>query len=138
DLGLAVAQVSRGVATADVDGDGDLDFAMANQWAPSVLYRNDLPDAGAAFLGLHLRLPPAQAPVTHEPVVRAGHPGGSSEGRPAVGAVARVRGPGGRVQLAQVDRGTGHSGVRSPDLHFGLGTTAAGAVEVEIRYRDRG
>ena len=56
ELGLAEPGVSRGIATADVDGDGRLDFAVANQWAPSTFYRNSSPDPGD-FLGLHLLLP---------------------------------------------------------------------------------
>jgi hypothetical protein len=56
DVGLGLVQVSRGIATADVDGDGDLDFAVANQWETSRFFRNDGPGPGA-FLGLHLLLP---------------------------------------------------------------------------------
>ena len=52
-LGLAEPGVSRGIATADVDGDGRLDFAVANQWASSSFYRNESRAVGT-FLGLHL------------------------------------------------------------------------------------
>ena len=37
EVGLGEIQLSRGIATADVDGDGRLDFALANQWEPSLL-----------------------------------------------------------------------------------------------------
>src|SRR5262249_17325890 len=40
-LGLAEPGVSRGIATADVDGDGRLDYAVANQWARSSFYHNE-------------------------------------------------------------------------------------------------
>lgn len=50
-LGLAEPMVSRGLAIADVDGDGRLDFACANQWGESDFFRNESPQAGA-FLGL--------------------------------------------------------------------------------------
>jgi len=44
----------------------------------------------------------------------------------------------GTTQLAQVDGGNGHSGVRSSELHFGLGELGEGAqVPVELRWRDR-
>ena len=47
ELGLAEPMVSRGIAIADVDGDGRLDFVTANQWGPSYLFRNESPGAGA-------------------------------------------------------------------------------------------
>jgi hypothetical protein len=127
DLGVGTPQVTRGIATADVDGDGDLDFVYANQWEPSRFYRNDLRDdstpSEADFLGLRLLVP-----VSDESV----------PGRPAVGAVARIEHPNGRVLVGEVDGGNGHSGVRSPELHFGLGSGLGGRpLPVEIRYRNR-
>ncbi|GAB6068472.1 CRTAC1 family protein [Methylothermus subterraneus] len=121
--------VSRGIATADVDGDGDLDFVVANQWEPSLFYRNDCPRCGA-FLGLHLRLGGASDAVR----VRPGHPGPDVIDCPAIGAQARVFLSQGRTLIAQVDGGNGHSGKRSPDLHFGLGSHRQ-AVNVELSWR---
>jgi hypothetical protein len=135
DLGLDRVQISRGIATADVDGDGDLDFAVANQWEPSYFYRNDSPNTGA-FLGLHLLLPvdPREASDTR---ASAGHPNSEAFGRPAIGAEATVQLPGGKRLVAQVDGGNGHSGARSPNLHFGLGNVASGAqLPVDLRWRD--
>jgi hypothetical protein len=133
EVGLGAAQVTRGIATADVDGDGRLDFALANQWGPSRFYRNDAPRPGA-FLGLHLLLPVGTA--TGATVVRPGHPGRDVRARPAIGAAATLRLPDGSVRVAQVDGGNGHSGKRSADLHFGLGLLAAGtALRVELRWR---
>ena len=37
---------SRGISVADVDGDGRLDYAIANQWEPSYFFKNDRPEAG--------------------------------------------------------------------------------------------
>jgi hypothetical protein len=135
ELGVSGEEVSRGIATADVDGDGDLDLAVANQWEPSFLFRNDA-RGGNGFLGLHLLLPPAG---TADPAfaVRSGHPGADTPGYPAIGAEARVHLSDGRRLVAQVDGGTGHSGKRSPDLLFGLGPHAAGPVMVELTWRDR-
>jgi len=115
-LGLVEPMVSRGIAIADVDGDGRLDFVTANQWGPSYLFHNESPNTGA-FLGLHLI-----------------HPNGS----PAIGAVARLGLPNGRKLVAQVDGGTGHSGRRSPDIHFGLGKwEKSEPVRVEISWRNQ-
>lgn len=135
EVGLGAPQVTRGIAIADVDGDGRLDFALANQWGPSRFYRNRAPDAGA-FLGLHLLLPLEGAPAPT--AVRPGHPGGGPRARPAIGAAATVRLPDGSLRTAQVDGGTGHSGKRAPGVHFGLGEPpAAGVLPVEVRWRGR-
>jgi hypothetical protein len=133
EIGIDEPQVSRGIALADVDGDGRLDFAVANQWEPSVFYRNRSPQPGA-FLGLHLLLPlHGHAKTTWH----AGHPVGETPSRPAIGAAATVYRPGGPPLVAQVDGGNGHSGKRSPDLHFGLGALPPGSsVRVELRWRD--
>ena len=138
DVGLGATHVTRGIATADVDGDGDLDLAVANQWQAHAFYTNQSADrapAGGAgeFLGLHLRLP---AWADDLPGVYSGHPQVGRRGRPATGAEARVRLADGSVLAAQVDGGTGHSGVRSPDLHFGLGRAPAGPLAVELTWRD--
>jgi len=134
ELGLAESAVSRGIAIADVDGDGRLDFALANQWGPSSFYRNECRACGA-FLGLHLQLPlrPGKPGMI---IARPGHPGADTLGRPAIGAEATVHLPDGRRLVAQVDGGNGHSGKRSPDLHFGLGRAGAGPFRVELRWRD--
>ena len=55
-LSLDQPLLTRGIATADVDGDGRLDYAVANQWGTSYFYRNESNNPGA-FLGLRLRLP---------------------------------------------------------------------------------
>ena len=135
DVGLGEPQVSRGIALADVDGDGDLDFAVANQWETSFFYRNECPDPGA-FLGLHLLLP-LEAGSPGATVTRRGHPDAEVRGRPAIGATASVLLPDGHKLVAQVDGGNGHSGKRSADLHFGLGRTSRHSkVSVDLRWRD--
>jgi len=114
-LGLAQPMVSRGIAIADVDGDGRLDFVTANQWGPSYFFKNESPNPGT-FLGLRL---------IH------------GNGSPVIGAEARVTLPEGRKLVAQVDGGNGHSGHRSPEIHFGLGTwEKSRSVQVEIKWRD--
>ena len=135
EVGFTEPMVTKGIALADVDGDGRLDFVFANQWMESYFFHNVSPSPGD-FLGLHLLLPlaaEAASPLRERP----GHPGVDLHGRPAIGACARVVLPDGRKLVAQVDGGSGHSGRRSPDIHLGLGHLAPGAtVEAELKWRD--
>ncbi|MHC5536894.1 CRTAC1 family protein [Singulisphaera rosea] len=129
---MSEAMVTRGISLADVDGDGRLDFAVANQWQPSYFYQNDSPNPGR-FLGLHLLLPLEKGQPT-QVTPGIGHPVEEIPGRPAVGAVVSVRLPDGRKRVAQIDGGTGYAGKRAPDVHIGLGTITD--APVEIRWRD--
>lgn len=129
---MSEAMVTRGISLADVDADGRLDFAVANQWQPSYFYHNECPQPGN-FLGLHLLLPLEKGtPTLVEPGV--GHPIEKMPGRPAVGAAVTVELPGGRKRVAQVDGGSGYAGKRAPDIHLGLGSIAEASVA--IRWRD--
>jgi hypothetical protein len=130
EMGMTDPQVSRGIALADVDRDGDLDYATGNQWQPSRFFRNDCPHPGA-FLGLRLLLP---VDVSQ----RAGaSPPPSASSTPAIGAAVTVDLPNNKTLVAQVDGGNGHSGVRAPELHFGLGDIPADAkLNVTIQWRD--
>jgi enediyne biosynthesis protein E4 len=120
-LGLDVPTPTRGIAVADVDGDGFQDFAVARQWGPPAFYHNDHPSTGNA---LTLRLiRPAQ-----------GQP--SNVGTPAYGAVVKVTTAGGATHLSQLDGGGGHTGKRSFDVVFGLGQGGAAPVRADISWRD--
>ena len=111
----ATTTVTRGIAIADVDGDGDLDFAIA-QPVGAVRVLPQRVAARRPFLGLHVLLPADGA---------AG-PGGTPAMRPAVGATVIVRTPDGRRFSSFVDGGNGHTGKRSPDVHFGVGAGRRG------------
>lgn len=129
---MSEAMVTRGISLADVDGDGRLDFALANQWQPSYFYHNECPRPGN-FMGLHLLLPLEKGTATLvEPGI--GHPVAEIPGRPAVGAVVTVRLPDGRRLVSQVDGGSGYAGKRAPDVHLGL--DAVTEASVEVRWRD--
>jgi len=134
EIGVSSAILGRGIAVADVDGDGRLDFIVASQWGDSYLYKNEGTPAGQ-FLGLHLLLPVQGGPAAF--VARPGHPGPDLYGRPAIGATATVELPSGKKFTAQVDGGSGHSGKRSPELHFGLGAIDASTpLLVHLAWRD--
>jgi hypothetical protein len=135
EMGLDQVQVSRGIATADVDGDGRLDYAVANQWDASWFYQNKSQDAGA-FLGLHLLLP-LQKAKSETTIFNPGLLAANVPSRPAIGACATVYLPDGRTLVSQVDGGNGHSGKRSPYLHFGLGHIPPDTqIRVDLRWRD--
>lgn len=129
--------VTRGIAVADVDGDGAADMVFANFWEDSDYLHNLT--TGNAFLGLHLLLPVSGASAAPEPPaatrVHAGHPTWR-EGTPAIGALVEAAIPGGRRLMRQVDGGNGHSGQRSPEVLFGLGPASGIEVPVRITWRD--
>lgn len=133
-IGFGEDYVSRGIAIGDVDLDGSLDLIVSNMWGPASYYHNDHPVAGSS-LSLNLLLP-----VSHEnsgeTIVYQRNERPERLGRAAVGAAVTVTRADGKVLTRQVDGGNGHSGKRSPELHFGLGGSPA-VVNVKIRWRDQ-
>jgi hypothetical protein len=126
---------TRGIAVADVDGDGYPDLVYANFWEDSVYVKNLA--SGNGFLGLHLLLPTADAAPAGENRVHDGHPT-FREGTPAIGAFVEIDMPDGKHQIRQVDGGNGHSGQRSPEIRFGLGKSTGAPLPVRIVWRDLG
>jgi hypothetical protein len=122
--------VSRGISIADVDADGRLDFAVANQWEDSVFYHNVSPATGYCLeLQLLLPLKPSSSEIEEVPP--------NYRGRPAIGATASIHLSETKVLTAQVDGGNGHSGKNSPEIHFGLGEMNGRSKEVEIEFQWR-
>jgi hypothetical protein len=108
--GLALKKVSRGLATADYDNDGDLEFAVSNMNASPDLIRHARKNANHSIL---LKLI------------------GTKSNRSGIGAKVRVV-AGGLTQFDEVR--SGGSYLSSPDarLHFGLGAaTRADRIEIE-------
>jgi enediyne biosynthesis protein E4 len=121
-LGLAVKTPTRAIATADTTGSGALDFAVARQWGPPAFYANQSPRLGH-YINLSLYRPVADARM-----------GLTGPGSPAYGATATISNPRG-TQVAELDGGGGHSGFRSFDVRFGLGSYS-GTSTVHLQWRD--
>ncbi|MCK6546376.1 CRTAC1 family protein [Myxococcota bacterium] len=135
EVGLGAPWVTRGFGLSDVDADGDLDLAVANQWDSSYFFENQAKNEHR-FLGLKILARPAGDGAEGVTVVD----GRAAEvrGRPAIGAVVEAK-VGGARRITWVDGGGGHSGARSPDVHLGLGALPADApIEVEVRWRSPG
>lgn len=142
ELGLDVPIPTRGVAVADIDGDGGQDFMVARQWGEPAYYHNTSAGRGA-FVGLRLYRPAATGAAAgataagETAAAPAGQPvAGTPVGSPAYGAVVRLTTADGRTQLAQLDGGGGHSGRRSFDVFFGLGDQGSRPVSAELSWRD--
>ncbi|HVT18865.1 MAG TPA: CRTAC1 family protein [Thermoanaerobaculia bacterium] len=101
----------RGIAVADFDNDGLLDFYQTNKDQPSLLYRNRTAAAGN---WLELKL------------------AGTRSNRDAVGARVTVR-AGGNLLIREVNGGNGFAAQSSTRLHFGLGA-ATKLDSLEIRW----
>lgn len=128
EVGIGNREVSRGLAPSDVDGDGDLDLAVANQWDTSWLYRNDCARCGES-LQLLLRIPAESG------ALRIADPADRTAALTAVGAYVEMTLPSGRKVVTTVDGGNGHAGRRSGWVHAGLGGES-GPVAVRVRWRD--
>ena len=99
--GLLLARVSQGSAAVEIDEDGDLDIAVANNVGSATLRRNDL-EGDHGWLQVSL-IAPAQG----------------------VGAIVEVDPiPTGIRQHRQVCISGGYLSSDDIRLHFGLGTTA--------------
>jgi enediyne biosynthesis protein E4 len=130
------AAPSRGIAIADIDHDGRLDYVVARQYAPPTF--NHGTSAAAlvnGFVGITPRFNLASGGRSELLESNVAQPR-SHESRPAFGVVARLRLSDGRVLVKEVDGGNGHSGKRSADLLFGLGGLRGARVSsIEFEWR---
>jgi len=101
----------RGLAVADYDNDGRLEFMQTNADQEPHLYHNVTPAAGHWI----------QLALT-----------GSTSNRDAIGARVTVKTPA-RTMIREVDGGNGYAGQSTKRLHFGLGASPA-MQSIEIRW----
>lgn len=124
--------VSRGISISDINGDGKLDFVMANQWDDSYIYINNTENK-QNFIGIDLTF-------NHETNAKniEIHKGKQALKRKTavIGATLEVYLPNGEVYLTQVDGGIGHSGKRSNEIHVGLGEIKTDNLKGLLSWRD--
>jgi len=127
---------SRGIAIADIDQDGRLDYVVARQYASPIFHRNTSSAALAnGFLGIVPRFA-LDANGKSGLVESTGIQANPRASRPAFGVISRLYLSDGRVLQQQVDGGNGHSGKRSPDLLFGLGNLKGTSItRIEFEWR---
>ena len=109
--GLAVKAVSRGTASGDYDGDGDIDLLVTNLDQAPTLLRNDT-ETSNGHIAVDLL--------------------GKGLNRHGVGAQVGVR-VNGQTLLRTVNSGSGYLGANALRLHFGLGERTE-AEWVSVRW----
>jgi hypothetical protein len=119
------ATVSRGIAIADMNADGKVDFAVANQWGTSLIYHNTRDSQDSRHLCLSLATPDAKLP-------------NKGISMPPYGATVRISysKEGKRLsQVAIIEGGNGHAGRSAPEVYFGLGNLPIDApIDVSVEW----
>lgn len=110
--GLDKLSMSFGAATADLDGDGDLDLAVCNLGENVSLYRNRASQSGAHWLKVRLQ---------------------GRTNRYGVGALVTARLKDGKSLLRLMNPYTGFLSGNDPVIHFGLGQEQQIAA-LEVRW----
>jgi len=111
--GFAKVASSRGLLSADLDDDGDLDLLFIEMDGPPTLLRNDT-ERNGAFIGFELR--------------------GAGGNRDAVGARVSVEDSAGVVRHRERTSGGSYLSSSDPRLVFGLGIAAGPIRRVTVRW----
>ena len=109
----SMVEVSRGLATGDIDRDGDLDFLVTNTAGPARLFRNDTPRSGRY---LNVR--------AYDPARR----------RDAHGAIVTVT-AGGATYVRVADPAYSYLCSNEPSAHFGI-PDATKVDSIRVRWPD--
>ncbi len=109
------AEMSRGVALADIDRDGDLDVLVANNRGPLELLRNDTPSQGS-WLIVELE--------------------GKTVNRQGLGAIVTVDRPGAKPLRRHLCPQASYLSSHEPIVHFGLGQ-GSDPVTVSVQWPGR-
>ncbi|HSL23740.1 MAG TPA: CRTAC1 family protein [Vicinamibacterales bacterium] len=99
----------RGLAVADFDRDGRLDFFQANANQEPILYRN-VTEAPGNWIQLDLA--------------------GTTSNRDAIGARVTLKTGSGKTLVREVDGGNGYAGQSARRVHFGLGRDTVASIEI--------
>lgn len=115
DWGTGQPGIHHGIATADFDGDGDLDFIVNNLNSPATLYRND---STAPRIAIRLK--------------------GKPPNTQAIGALLTLRGGAVPAQQQEVVSGGKYLSGSDPLIVFAAGTNGPNAtpISLEIQWRN--